>query len=138
MAYLEPLVFTNQLKHRLLASASHADFTYQYDDSFDVLMVKFVSGGRHSIHYLQGDFAALVEPEQLEIVGFWFENFKSRFLVKHPELNRIWTVLQNPDADSRFELLMDVLSSALEDAGEALKESQSKAELVRELEVMFA
>jgi hypothetical protein len=137
MAYLEPLVLTNQLRQNFLAKESLANLTFQYDDAFDALMVKFVPRGPHAVHYLYGDFAALVEPENLEIVGFWFENFKSKFLARHPEQKRVWTVFENTDPQKRTDIFLGLLNVALKEASQGLEEPQSKAELVHELETMF-
>ena len=140
MAHIEPLVRTDQLKFDVLSDMKKTGLplTLSYDDAFDVLMGNFGPNGRHVVHYLHGDFAVLVEPDSLEIVGFWLENFKGKFLVRHPELQSIWTVSKDNDDHERKSVFLDILQAALNDAHEALDELLSKAELVHELEEVFA
>lgn len=139
MAQLEPLVRTDQLKRDFLAGKKTRDLAVElgYDDSFDAFMVKFMPNAGHVVHYLQGDFAALVEPDSLEIIGFWIENFKSKFLARHPEQEGIWTVFGDVDNTTRLDVLLGLLAVALNDAHNDLSEPQSRAKLVNELEAVF-
>ncbi len=105
MDSLKPIVQTNQLKLDTLGGLKSGSVPVKvgYDDTFDAFMVKFVPSGRHIVHYLHGDIAALVEPDTLQIVGFWIENFKAKFLAEHPDQANIWAAFKNLDTATSTE-----------------------------------
>ncbi len=130
MALIKSLITPGSYKSEAIAQLLTADkpvIRSQYDDVLDTLMVKVPPKGRHMVYYLHGDIAFLLEPDTLQIVGFWIENFTSRFLAQHQNLQPHWEKWQTEtNLDVRGQLSMAFVASALQDAAEGLRNESDR------------
>ena len=117
MAIMKPLIQRRPYKKEQLTrylANEKPPVRSQYDNVFDAFMVKIPPKGRHMVDFIHGDVAVLLEPDTLEVVGFWVENFERKFLQAHISIQPTWEEWKKSnDEEMRGRLAISLTAEVL-------------------------
>ena len=93
MASIQQIIPTNALKTNLLSEMTkHRKYPlfFRYDKELDVLMILVVPPTiETTVHYLD-DHVAILNTNELEIVGLQIEDFEIEFVPMYNSLQKVW------------------------------------------------
>lgn len=130
MADLDSLISTRDLKTDYLMKLTGrpaGQINFNYDASFDALVILFVSPDTDTfVHYIDDEVALVCKTETLQVVGFQIESFAQRFMPQHESVKKLWRLkVSDLKVDDLGDLLLVAEQNKLTIAREIVRVTQT-------------